>query len=468
MFSISDKILNREELHQTLANHKAGAIVVFEGWVRNHNEGKQVSSLEYQVYKELALKEGERILEEAKIKFNLHAVMSVHREGHLALGDIAIWIGATASHRDDAFKATRYVIDEIKHRLPVWKKEHYLNEKAEWVMCRHQHHHVNFKESDYYQKQANLVDQYVLKNSKVLVVGAGGLGCPVLTSLAAAGVGQITIVDHDVISISNIHRQFLYSPHLVGEKKAIIARNRLLELNPFIEVTALAESFREEHLTGHDLVIDCTDSMHAKYYIHDSCLKNKIPFISAGIYLQDGQVRTFLPEKGCLRCFVEQTPDDSLLGNCNDFGVLGATTAVIGSLQASEAIELLSRGTNASFESTLYMNLKTLNLLKVKNTARPDCLVCQGKMPVSHSEIEVHSAVGGQLIDIREMSDEDVLSLNSKEKLILFCHRGNRSLKMVKGLRDKGVMNVFSLRGGAENMKLTAGHKAHGHGHCHH
>lgn len=466
MFSISDKSLNRDELHQTLSNKAAGAIVVFEGWVRNHNEGKQVSSLEYQVYKELALKEGERILEEAKIKFNLHAVMSVHREGHLALGDIAIWIGATASHRDDAFKATRYVIDEIKHRLPVWKKEHYLNEKPEWVMCRHQHHHVNFKESDYYQKQAKLVDQYVLKNSKVLVIGAGGLGCPVLVNLATAGVGHLTIVDHDQISISNIHRQFLFSPHMVGEKKAIIARNRLAEMNPFIEIKAITESFMEEHIEHHDLVIDCTDNMQTKFFIHDVCFKQKVPLISAGIYKHDGQVRTFIPEKGCLRCFVTQTPDDSLLGNCNDFGVLGATTSVIGSLQASEAIEFLSRGTNASFESTLYLNLKSLNLLKVKNTSKVDCPVCQGIVRIEHQDLEVSDLSAGTLIDIRHMTDEEVLSLQSIGKTILYCHRGNRSMKMVRSLREQGIKDVFSLKGGAEKLNMTA--SCHTHGHVHH
>jgi len=130
MFNLSSHPLNRDKLHAEMAQNAAGAIVVFEGWVRNHNEGKKVSSLEYQVYPELALKEGEKILREAKEKFNLHEARAVHREGHLALGEIAIWIGATASHRDDAFKATRYVIDEIKYRLPVWKKEHYVDQKA--------------------------------------------------------------------------------------------------------------------------------------------------------------------------------------------------------------------------------------------------------------------------------------------------------------------------------------------------
>lgn len=451
MFSISSEPLNRDELHQTLAENKAGAIVVFEGWVRNHNEGKQVSSLEYQVYRELAQKEGAKILEDARVKFNLHGVLSVHREGHLKLGDIAIWIGATASHRDDAFKATRYIIDEIKHRLPVWKKEHYVSQKAEWVFCKHHHHHVHFEENDYYQKQKKLVDQAKLKEAKVLVVGAGGLGCPALINLATAGVGHITIVDFDQISLSNIHRQFLFSPNLVGEKKAIVAGQKLREVNPFIHVKAVTESFNPSMVVGHDLVLDCTDNMSTKYFIHDACFKEKTPLISAGVYQFEGQVRTFLPERGCLRCFSSVTPDDSKLGNCNDFGVLGTTTSILGSIQASEAIEFLLHGVNTSFESTVFLNTKTLSQMKIKNSSAKDCLVCQGKGEVFVSGLEVDSLSDAQVIDIRELSDDEISQLSFHKKTLLCCHRGIRSKKWAEKLRSEGHQNVYSLRGGASS-----------------
>lgn len=452
MFSISDQSLDRDQLHQTLADSKAGAIVVFEGWVRNHNEGKQVASLEYQVYRELALKEGARIITEAREKFNLHNIVSVHREGHLKLGEIAIWIGATASHRDDAFKATRFVIDEIKHRLPVWKKEHYASEEPVWVFCRHHSHHVHFSEAEFYQKQSLMVDQSKLKQARVLVVGAGGLGCPALLNLATAGVGHIGIVDFDQISISNIHRQFLYSPNLVGEKKAVVAKSRLLEVNPFISVDSFVEIFKASHVAGYDLVLDCTDNMATKYFIHDVCFKNKIPLISAGVYKFEGQVRTFIPEKGCLRCHVKETPDDSLLGNCNDFGVLGATTSVLGSIQASEAVELIVNGKNATFESTLHLNVKTLNQMKIKNTAKADCPVCLGQVQIKTSDLEVESSLGCKLVDIREMTDEEISQLNfSNEKIILACHRGVRSKKVAEALRAKGHAKVYSLKGGAHD-----------------
>lgn len=137
MFSICDTALDRDALMEFLRDDRAGAMVVFEGWVRDHNDGKKVSSLEYQVYEELALKEGLKILEEAKKKFSLHQIAGAHRQGHLKLGEVAVWVGAVASHRDEAFQAARYVIDEIKRRLPVWKKEHYAEQKPEWVYCAH-------------------------------------------------------------------------------------------------------------------------------------------------------------------------------------------------------------------------------------------------------------------------------------------------------------------------------------------
>lgn len=450
MFQISDQPINREELHGNLANTRAGAIVVFEGWVRNHNEGKKVTSLEYQVYQALAVKEGMKILEEAKEKFNLHHIVSVHREGHLKLGEVAIWIGATASHRDDAFKATRFVIDEIKYRLPVWKKEHYLDEKPQWVFCQHHHHHVHFTESDYYQKQSSLIDQDKLSAARVLVIGAGGLGCPALASLAMAGVGNITIVDPDHISVSNIHRQFFYSTNLVGEPKALVAKNRLIELNPFIKVESLVEYFKPDQVQKFSLVLDCTDNMSTKYLIHDACFKYQVPLISAGVFKHEGQIRTFLPQRGCLRCFGGETPDDSKLGNCNDFGVIGATTNVLGSLQASQAIEFLSEGSNATLEATLHLNLKTLTQVKIKNSHNPECAVCRGEVDILEDDLEIMEIGDEKVLDIRDLSDEAVMSLAfENQKVVLCCHRGIRSKKMALSLRAQGHNHIYSLKGGS-------------------
>lgn len=458
MFSTSSEPIHGKELILELANEQAGATVVFEGWVRNHNQGNKVQSLEYQIYHELALKEGERILKEATERFSLHSVKAVHREGHLFVGEVAVWIGATASHRDDAFKATRYIIDEIKKRLPVWKKEHYQDQEPTWVFCKDHIHHVHFQESDYYKKQSSLIDQNKLRKAKVLVIGAGGLGCPALLSLATAGVGKIQFVDFDRIHISNIHRQPLFTPHLVGEKKSVIAEQRLKELNPFIEIKGLDVRVESSNvldlISGFDLILDCTDNAETKFLLHDACFQLRIPLISASVYKTEGQLRTFLPgsEYGCLRCHLSETPDDSLLGNCNDFGVTGATTSVIGSFQASEAIAFISTNTNASLRQMILFDVTTLTQLKIQNKTANDCPTCQGIVSLAENDLEVSSnkVSEAHFIDIRELADHELPSqlVHSKQN-ILFCHRGIRSKKLVRALRSQGHKNVYSLRGGA-------------------
>ena len=120
---ISETAIDTSALRATLADVRAGAIVTFEGWVRNHNEGREVRALEYEVYAPLAIKEGERIIAEAADEIPIIAASAVHRAGALELGDVAVWVGVVSPHRDEAFRACRRIIDEIKVRLPIWKKE---------------------------------------------------------------------------------------------------------------------------------------------------------------------------------------------------------------------------------------------------------------------------------------------------------------------------------------------------------
>ncbi|MCS6943746.1 MAG: molybdenum cofactor biosynthesis protein MoaE [Geminocystis sp.] len=134
-FSLSADPLDPVCLSRALANPAAGAFVSFEGWIRNHNNGKTVVALEYEVYSALALKEGKRIVAEAIAKFGLTGAIACHRYGRLELGEIAVWVGVTAAHRRQAFQGAAYIIDEIKHRLPIWKKEYYAGGSAAWVHC---------------------------------------------------------------------------------------------------------------------------------------------------------------------------------------------------------------------------------------------------------------------------------------------------------------------------------------------
>ena len=134
-FKISATPIDATALKNALGDQHAGACVTFEGWVRNRNEGQSVRSLEYEAYAPLAEKEGEQILDEARKKFALLTAAGVHRVGHLQLGDMAVWVGVTAEHRAAAFEACRYIIDEAKARLPIWKKEHYANGATAWINC---------------------------------------------------------------------------------------------------------------------------------------------------------------------------------------------------------------------------------------------------------------------------------------------------------------------------------------------
>jgi molybdopterin synthase catalytic subunit len=135
MFRLSATSLDPAALQRALADVRAGACVTFEGWVRNRNEGQPVLSLEYEAYAPLAEKEGARILAEAQDKFALLGAACVHRTGHLQLGELAVWVGVTAEHRGAAFEACRYIIDEAKARLPIWKKEHYADGATAWINC---------------------------------------------------------------------------------------------------------------------------------------------------------------------------------------------------------------------------------------------------------------------------------------------------------------------------------------------
>jgi molybdopterin synthase catalytic subunit len=144
-FQISPEPIEASALRARLADPGCGAYVQFEGWVRNHNEGQRVLRLEYEVYEPLAVKEGRRIVDEAIERFGVSRAGAIHRSGLLELTDLAVIVGVAAPHRGEAFDACRYIIDQVKVRLPIWKKEFYANGAAEWVNCRRcaeaGHHH---------------------------------------------------------------------------------------------------------------------------------------------------------------------------------------------------------------------------------------------------------------------------------------------------------------------------------------
>jgi molybdopterin synthase catalytic subunit len=135
-FAVSQTAIDTDAMKAGLKAEHAGACVCFEGWVRDHNEGQAVTALEYEAHDEIAVAEGDKVLREAAERFDIVVAHGVHRTGRLEIGDCAVWIGVSAAHRGAAFDACRFIIDEIKQRLPVWKKEHYASGASGWVNCR--------------------------------------------------------------------------------------------------------------------------------------------------------------------------------------------------------------------------------------------------------------------------------------------------------------------------------------------
>src|SRR5579863_8538947 len=136
-FTLHQTTLQPEQLRKELQHPACGGYAAFEGWVRDHNEGRTVLRLEYEAFAPLAQREAERILAEAQQRFGVTHACCAHRVGPLTVGELAVWVGVSAAHRGEAFDACRYIIDEVKHRLPIWKKEHYQDGDSGWVNCEH-------------------------------------------------------------------------------------------------------------------------------------------------------------------------------------------------------------------------------------------------------------------------------------------------------------------------------------------
>ncbi|MDF7800570.1 ThiF family adenylyltransferase [Pontiellaceae bacterium B1224] len=476
MFRILSEPLDIEALKASAEDPTCGALVTFEGWVRNHNEGHDVTSLEYEAYSALANAEGERILAEAKEKFGLKTAVCVHRVGHLQIGDIAVWVGVSTPHRDAAYKANRYIIDEIKVRVPIWKKEHYVTGDSGWVNCEECAKHGHKPEMDYSRQTVlptiGKEGQQKLAESKVLVVGAGGLGCPVLAYLAGAGVGQLGIVEHDHLEASNLHRQFLYALDQVGEKKADLAEAWLKQYNPSIDIEAFPARFQTlevEQLADYDLIIECTDCMDTKLLVNRAAIIAEVPVVFASIYQFEGQVQVVTPDSSCLECLYEDgTPNEVL--TCAVAGVLGAVPGVIGSIQALEAIKQLLGLEGRLSNELLIVNLVDYSMRKLKLPRNSNCPAHDKENPVPESievTIDEINLSDYQVIDIREPNEVAVSSLpcdhqhipmnellnnpsaiNKDKAYLLVCAAGVRTQYTANAFRSAGYNKVYSLIGG--------------------
>ncbi len=526
-FRLSEQPVDIFQLRDALRNSGSGGFCSFEGWVRDSNEGKNVSGLEYEAYAELALIEGAAIVEEAKARFDILTVQSVHCTGNLKVGDLAVWVGVSAAHRDHAFRACRYIIDEIKQRLPIWKKEHYLDGATAWVACSHagsedesepfhahagQHHQPDQGAAqDFpgqetrdaptftpdYSRQIRLREvgetgQAKLSTARVLVIGAGGLGCPVLSYLAGAGIGTLGIIDADRLDTSNLQRQTMFAAADVGERKVDLVARRIAALNPSITVHTRDQPLRADDATEvfaeYDLVVECTDNMASRYLCNDAALLTGTPLILASVYQYEGQLQVVSAQPGepCLRCLWSEPPAPGITASCNDAGVLGPVPGVLGAMQATEALKLLLNLGHPD-HALLLVNLLDGTSQRLRIDPARGCeqhggciAVARREMARALTEISVDLAFaslddaiadGYTLIDLREPDEiaSQPLGTPSRQipsgeiiehvdelgtaRALLVCGGGQRSAAAARALRAQGADHVYSLAGGLVSLR---------------
>lgn len=223
--------------------------------------------------------------------------------------------------------------------------------------------------------------QKKISAAKVLIVGAGGLGCPVGYYLAAAGVGTIALVDNDEVELSNLQRQIAHSVRTLGMNKAESAKKTFEGLNPDVNVVTIKERLNSKNildiLEDYDMVVDGTDNFPTRYLINDACVMTGKPLVSGAILRFEGQVTTILPGEGhCYRCLFEEAPPPGLVPSCQEAGVLGVLPGVIGALQATEVLKLILGKGKPLTNSLLIYDALGVNFRKVKVPRNPDCKVC--------------------------------------------------------------------------------------------
>ncbi len=470
----------------TLASASAGGFVTFDGKVRNDHAGRTVVALEYEAFDELVLAEGNRLIAEAREKFSLLAACCIHRVGRLAVGDTAVWIGVAAPHRREAFEACEWILDQLKRRVPIWKKEHFSDGDSGWIGSDVTPGEAPVTEGNFYARQLRLPDvgaagQAKLKAARVLVVGAGGLGCAAIPYLAAAGVGTLGICDFDRVEATNLHRQVLFGARDVGKPKAALAARFAQRLNPFIEVHVHGERLAAESAPGilqhYDLVLDCTDNFSAKFLLNDTAVAMNKVLVQSSIYQFEGQIHVYDPARlcGCLRCLWPETPPEGCVGSCTEAGVLGVVPGVFGALQASEAIKFILGLGEPLSDAVLLLDLLTLTTLRIARTANPHCPICGDGAPATEIDLDPFATgrdfSGWTVVDLREdyearpvvalgspvwqhhplsRAEEWLAALDRTRPCLFVCGRGIRSGNFARRLRREGWATAYSLTGGVD------------------
>jgi len=334
--------------------------------------------------------------------------------------------------------------------------------------------------------------QEKLKASKVLVIGAGGLGCPALQYLCAAGVGTIGIVDDDVVDISNLQRQVLYTDQDIGKSKAETAAQKLRTQNPLISVNAYPSRLTShnalELISKYDLVIDGSDNFPTRYLVNDACVILKKPFVMGSIFKFEAQISVFNCQGGpTYRCVYPDPPHPGDVPNCSEIGVLGVLPGIAGSYQANEAIKVLTGIGKPLKGELMVLNVLTMESNKLLISLNPENLeidtlidyeeFCNSKNDKSDNmELKEITATelkdlldnneDVQIIDVRESHEYDICNMGGEliplgtipenadkiskdKKVVVHCHHGKRSANAIMHLmQNEGYTNLLNLKGG--------------------
>ncbi|MCH7978413.1 MAG: molybdopterin-synthase adenylyltransferase MoeB [Acidobacteria bacterium] len=348
--------------------------------------------------------------------------------------------------------------------------------------------------------EVGMEGQLKLKQAKVLLIGAGGLGAPLGLYLAAAGVGKLGLVDFDVVDFTNLQRQIIHSTETVGQPKLQSAKNRLSGLNPHIEIetyeTALSSKNALDLFRDYDIVADGTDNFPTRYLVNDACVLLGKPNVYGSIFRFEGQASVFATKEGpCYRCLYPEPPPPGLVPSCAEGGVLGILPGLIGVVQATEVVKLiLGNGTSLAGRLLLYDALE-MKFRELKLRKDPECPIC-GPNRTIHELIDYDQFCGITpepppppgltefeldpedvkkkidrkddffLLDVREPHEVQICTipgahliplgqvtarvneLNSADEIVVYCRSGKRSGQAVEFLKQAGFRKVKNMRGG--------------------
>ena len=343
--------------------------------------------------------------------------------------------------------------------------------------------------------------QLKLKGARVLCIGAGGLGSPLLIYLAAAGIGRLGIIDFDVVDLSNLQRQILHRTADIGRAKTESAQDAIRQLNPHVNVVAHAERLSAANalnlFAAYDVVVDASDNFPTRYLANDACVFLGKPNVYGAIFRFEGQATVFFPAQGgpCYRCLYPEPPPPATVPNCAEAGVLGVLPGIVGCVQAIEVIKLILGQGNSLAGRFLLFNALEMKFRELKLKRDPRCPVCGTSPTITQlidyeafcgmntpasepgilaDEVTVHDMQNAlrdpslhiRVVDVREPEElaiahiggVDALplsvlpqrfrELDPNQLIYLHCKSGGRSLKAVKFLQQRGYRQVKSVKGG--------------------